>query len=321
MRALCVLLLLFSVGFSQEKLKVGVLSFGTVNWELKTMKDNKFDKKNGVDVEVVKLASKNAVSTALLAKSVDLIVTDFIWVNRQRKKGFDFTFYPYSKAIGAMYARPELNINTLNDLEGKKLGISGGSVDKTWLIMRAFSKYKYNKDLKNMITPTFAAPPILNKKLLDKSLDATINFWHFGAKLKAKGMKKLIGLDDILPQFGIKNDISFIGWTFSEKFASKNKNLINGFLKASYETKQFLNEKDKEWNKIRPFMKAKSDSIFIALKNGYKNGIVKSFGKKNIEDTKKLYSLLAKEGGKKLIGDALVLDEKTFYEFNPNIKW
>jgi len=279
------------------------------------------DKKNGFNLEIVKLASKNAVSTALLAKSVDVIVTDFIWVNRQRSKGFDFSYYPYSKAVGAMYVRPELNINDLEKLAGKKLGVSGGSVDKTWLLMRAYSKYKIGKDLKELVEPTYAAPPILNKKLLDGSLDATINFWHFTAKLKAKGMKKIIGLDDILPEFGITNDISFIGWTFSESFASKNKKLINGFLKASYEAKQLLNSKDEEWNKLRALMRAKEDSIFSSLKAGYKNGIVKSFDKKNIEDSKKLYELLVKEGGEKLVGKAFKLDEKTFYDFNPDIKW
>lgn len=321
MRVFLVLVMAIFIASANEKLRVGVLSFGTVNWELQTIKNNKLDVKNGFDLEVVKLASKNAVSTALLAKSVDVIVTDFIWVNRQRSKGFDFTYYPYSKAVGAMFARPELNINSLEKLDGKNLGVSGGSVDKTWILMRAYSKYKYKKDLKNLVTPTFAAPPILNKKVLDKSLDATINFWHFTAKLKAKGMKKVIGLDDILPEFGIKNDIPSIGWTFSESFAAKNKTLIDGFLKASYESKQLLNFKDEEWDKLRDLMKAKKDSIFAVLKNGYKNGIVKKFDENNIKDTKKLYELLVKEGGQKLVGNAIKLDEKTFYDFNPNIKW
>jgi len=321
MRVLLFLIVSIFLANANNKLKVGVLSYGTVNWELQTIKNNNLDKKNGVNIEVVKLASKNAVSTALLSKSVDVIVTDFIWVNRQRTKGFDFTYYPYSKAVGAMFARPELNIDSLAKLEGKNLGVSGGSVDKTWLLMRAYSKYKYKQDLKDIVKPTYAAPPILNKKLLDKSLAATINFWHFTAKLSAKGMIKVIGLDDILPEFGIKNDISFIGWTFSEGFASKNKNLINGFLKASYEAKQLLNSKDEEWNRLRVLMKAKDDSIFKVLKEGYKKGIVKKFDKNNIEDSQKLYELLVKEGGQKLVADALKLDEKTFYDFNHDIKW
>ncbi len=317
MRVFLLVIMAIFIANASGKLRVGVLSFGTVNWELQTIKNNKLDSKNGFNLEIVKLASKNAVSTALLAKSVDVIVTDFIWVNRQRNKGFDFVYYPYSKVVGSMYARPELNINSLEKLDGKNLGVSGGSVDKTWLLMRAYSKYKYKKDLKDIVNPTYAAPPILNKKLLDKSLDATINFWHFTAKLNAKGMKKVIGLDDILPKLGIKNDISFIGWTFSESFVSQDKKIIDGFLKASSEAKQLLSSNDKEWDKLRTLMKAKKDSIFAVLKDGYKKGIVQKFDENNIKDTKKLYELLVKEGGQKLVGDAIKLDETIFYDFNP----
>ena len=35
------------------KIRVGILKFGTVNWELDTIKHNGFDTANGVDVEMV----------------------------------------------------------------------------------------------------------------------------------------------------------------------------------------------------------------------------------------------------------------------------
>ena len=40
-----------------------------------------------------------------------------------------------------------------------------------------------------------------------------------------------------------------------------------------------------------------------------------------IDDTKKLYELLVKEGSNKLVGDALTLDEKIFYKFDSKIDW
>ena len=108
--------------YSIQKLKVGVLAFGTVNWELDVLKHNNIDKKYGIYLEVVKLASKNAVAIALQSKSVDIIVTDWVWVNRQRASGKDFTFYPYSKAIGSIYTNDE-NIKSLEDLKGKYVGV------------------------------------------------------------------------------------------------------------------------------------------------------------------------------------------------------
>ena len=179
--------------FANDKIKVGVLAYGTVNWELDVLKYNSFDKKYGIDVEVIKLASKNAVSIALQANSVDIIVNDWIWVNRQRASGKKISFYPYSKAVGALYVNDE-KIKSILNLENRKLGIAGGSVDKTWLLFRAYSKNKYKKDLKNILEPVFAAPPILYKKMLDKSLSAAINFWHFNAELDSKGIKRLLGV-------------------------------------------------------------------------------------------------------------------------------
>jgi NitT/TauT family transport system substrate-binding protein len=80
---------LFTNLHALEKLKVGVLAFGTVNWELDVLKHNKLDIKNGFELEVVKLASKNATSIALQSGSVDIIVTDWVWVNTQRANGGD----------------------------------------------------------------------------------------------------------------------------------------------------------------------------------------------------------------------------------------
>lgn len=310
--------------YANEKIKIGVLAYGTVNWELDVLKHNKFDEKYGIDVEVVKLASKNAVSIALQSNSVDVIVNDWIWVNRQRASGKDISFYPYSKAVGALYVNDE-KIKSILDLQNSRLGIAGGSVDKTWLLFRAYTKNKFNKDLKNMLEPVFAAPPILYKKILDKSLPAAINFWHFNAKLESKGIRRLLGVKEILEEFNINSDIPLIGWTFNTQFANKNTKAINSFLQASYETKKLLSSKTlkakEEWNRIKPLMHVKNNVMFTALKDGYIDGIVKNFSKNHIENSQKVFDILYKEGGKSLVGKSISLDEKIFWEFTPNIKW
>lgn len=324
MKKLLILLILFfatSNIYSLEILKVGVLSYGTVNWELDVLKHNKLDEKNGFKLKVIKLASKNAVAIALQAGAVDIIVSDWIWVSRQRAKGSKFTFYPYSKAIGALYVNPSSNINSILDLENKKLGISGGPVDKTWLLFRAYTQLKYKKDLKKMVSETFASPVILNKKVKDHSLDGAINFWHFNAKLKAAGKKRLIGVEDILPEFGIDTAMPLIGWIFEEKFAKRNRTLINGFLQASYESKKILSTSSKEWDRIRPLMRAKKEIVFESLKEGYISGIPKVFAKKEKENSSKIFDILGKVGGSKLVGRSKVLQEGTFWDYKPDIKW
>lgn len=323
MKILSLILCIFFTSniYALEKLRIGVLAFGTVNWELETIINNNLAKKYGIELVIKKLASKNAVSIALHAGAVDIIVSDFIWVSRQRAEGKDFTYYPYSKAIGGLYIRPELKASSLLDLKDKNIGISGGPVSKTWLIARAYSKLKYKKDLINIINPTFASPIILNKKVLDSSLDGAINFWHFNAKLKAKGMKNILSMKTMLKAFDIHSEFPLIGWVFSQKFAQNNKTLINSFLQASYEAKKLLNDDLTQWNKIKEKMKVKDEKTFMALVNGYKDGIPKIFSQNEKDASKKVFKILARIGGSKLVGKSTTLQEGTFWEFTPNIKW
>ena len=82
------------------------------------------DKKYGVNVEIVQLASKNAAAVALQGKSVDLIVTDWFWVSRQRSQNRMFSFIPHSMAAGGLMVSSNSNIDNINDLKGKKIGIA-----------------------------------------------------------------------------------------------------------------------------------------------------------------------------------------------------
>ncbi len=301
---------------AQENLRIGVLAFGTVNWELDVLKHHNLDKKYGFDLDVVELASKNAQLVSLQSKDVNMIVNDWIWVNTQKVKGKNFSFYPYSKATGTLLVNENSNINTLLDLKGKHLGIAGGVYDKTWLLFRAYSKSKYDIDLKDIVNPLFASAPILYKKMQDDSLQAAINFWHFNAKLESKNIKALIEISEILKELDIQKDVSFVGWTFDTKFANENKDLINAFLKASKESKEILKNSDEEWNRIKEQMSVKNDKEFEALKNGYKKGIIEEFDENSIGDLQKVFKILLKEGGEKFVEDSTSLDNSIFWNFD-----
>ena len=320
---LLLLLLFFVINiYAQDKLRVGVLAYGTVNWELDVLKQNGLDKKNGFELEIVELASKNAQLIALQSKDVDVIVNDWIWVNTQRASGKDFTFYPYSKASGTLIVNTNSNIKSLEDLKGKELGIGGGNFDKTWLLLRAYSKSKYKFDLKDMVNPVFASSPIINKKMEDGSLEAAINYWHFNAKLESKNIKPLIEIKDVYKEFGIKDEVSFVGWTFSRNFAMQKKDLINSFLEASYESKKILNENNQEWDRIKKIMDVNNDKDFEALKNGYRAGIIKEFdATKDLGDLRKVFKILLEEGGEELVGKSTILEEETFWNFDSKVKW
>lgn len=297
-----------------EPIRVGVLKFGTVNWVLDVIKHHQLDKKRGVDLQVVPLGSKNATHVAIQGGAADMIVSDWIWVTRQRAENRDYTFVPYSNAVGTLMVAPKSGIQSLADLEGRKLGVAGGPVDKTWLLLRAYTQKKQGKDLAEWIKPSFAAPPLLNQLALRGDLDGALNFWHYTARLKASGFKPLVSLPQVLSELGIERPIPIIGWVFSEQWASEHNVAMHGFLKAVEDAQDLLVESDEEWQRIRPKMKAENDLIFSTLKDAFRKGVPQCFGEDEKQAARSTFAILAQLGGKKLVGKSTELKEGTFWK-------
>lgn len=295
------------------KIKIGALKFGTVNWLLETIKNNDLAKKNGVDLEIVELSGKDASQVALQGKAVDIVVTDWLWVTRLRSEGTPYTFAPYSNAVGSLMMNPKVGAKSIADLQGKKIGVAGGAVDKSWLLMRAYSQKEIGKDLKDVVEPQFGAPPLLNELALKGDLDGVITFWNYAAPLKAAGFDTLMPLPEVLKVLGVDRPLPLIGWVFDEKWADANKATVQGFLKATEEAQQILLSSDEEWTKLRPMMKAEEDKLFTELRDLYRAGIPKCFGKAEQDASAKAFTLLAGLGGSELVGEAKELAAGTFW--------
>ncbi len=297
----------------QPLIRVGVLKFGTVNWELDVLEHHRLGAKYGVNVKVIPLASKNSSSVALQGGAVDVIVTDWIWVSRMRAEGRNYTFFPYSMTVGALYVRPDAGINSLANLQGKKLGIAGGSVDKSWLLLRAYARAKLGLRLAKTAEPTFAAPPLLNQLMLKGDLPAVLNFWHYGARLEAAGMQSLIRVTDLIRGLGIEAEVPLLGWVFDEQWAEAHRTAVEGFLRASYAAKRLLAASDTEWERLRPLTKAEDDVTLIALRDAYRAGIPQRFSDAEIAAADAVFAILAREGGEKLVGKSDALSRGTFW--------
>jgi len=246
--------------------------------------------------------------------AIDVIVSDWIWVARQRADGKPFTFAPYSLAVGAVMVAPDAGVKSVADLAGKRFGVAGGPVDKSWLLLRAYSKKKSGTDIADAISPEFAAPPLINKMMMKGDLDAVVNFWHFGARLEAAGMKPLIQVADILPELGVDGPIPLLGWVFDREWALKNPNTVDAFLKATYRAKRRLLDSDEEWERIRDLTKAEDDKTFFALRDTWRAGVPKSFGEAEMARAAAAYEIMAEIGGEKLTGEAKEISKGTFWE-------
>jgi NitT/TauT family transport system substrate-binding protein len=107
--------------------------------EIDTIDHYGLDAANGFDIAVQGMAGSSAAQVALQGGEADLIVSDWIWVARQRAAGMDYVFLPNSKAVGGLMEPAESAATTLADLRGGKIGVAGGPLDKSWIILRAYA--------------------------------------------------------------------------------------------------------------------------------------------------------------------------------------
>lgn len=294
------------------KLKIATQLAGTVNWEITTIKTNGLDKANGFAIEVMDVDAGPAAQIAMLAGEADVIVSDWLWVARQRAEGRDLVFIPYSRAVGALHVKADSPVTSLADLKGKTIGVAGGPVDKSWLILRAYAKQTLGMDLSTETSQTFGAPPLIFEAAMSGKVDGAVNFWHFGAKMEAGGMRSLITVVDAGKALGLDANTPLLGYVVSGKLAKERPALVNGLVKASRAAKDILARDDAAWEAIRPLMNAKTDKQFEALKAGFRAGIP-SEGAVDLASAQKMLEIMVSLGGKDLMGKATTLPTGVFF--------
>ncbi len=307
-------LLLAGSSFATDKttIKIGVLAFGTVDWELSALQNDPKTASADFQLQVQRLANPEAGKIALQSGAVDMIVTDWIWVSRMRAGGADFSFYPYSNTSGALMVAKDSPIHSLQDLKGKKLGIAGGELDKNWLLLQALAQQE-QLDLDKDVEKVYGAPPLLNEQLKQKRVDAVLNYWHFAARLEAEGYRQIIDGKGILKALGVTENAPGIGYVFKHSWTMSHKNAVNQFLQASQQAKTQLCSVDAAWQKIIPLTQTNDPATQAKLRQRYCEGRIEHWGENEQQAASRLYGLLRNLSNKQLTGNAENLQPGTFW--------
>ena len=319
-RAIAVMCVMFCaplvIAAESNVVRVGVLKFGTVNWELKSMQHHGLDTANGFELEIVPFAGGDATRIALLGGEVDVIVSDWLWVSRQRAEGRDFTFVPYSSSVGAIMVPGDSDIKSMADLKGKNIGVAGGPLDKSWLLLQGMARQENDLNLATENDIAFGAPPLLAEKARDGELDAVLNYWHFNARLEAEGFRRLVSAEDAANALGSSGPVASIGYVFREQWAQDG--LAAGFIKASRETKQIMNDSDEEWDRLSSSGAIKdSPEALLVLRDRFREGIPSREHDDEVSDAGVIYGVLSELGGRKLVGNAMQMADGTYWDGAP----
>ncbi|MCY0096504.1 ABC transporter substrate-binding protein [Hoeflea sp. J2-29] len=292
-------------------IRAATLKIGTVNWELDTITRHGFDVDNGFRLEMQPYADNGATRVAVAGGEADMFVADWIWVAQQRAEGRDYVFIPYSKAVGGLVVSNDSTARTLADLAGRKIGIAGGPVDKSWLILQAYAVQEFGMDLAAETEQVFGAPPLIMKAAFSGEIDGAINFWHFLAKMKAGGMRQLISVEEATAALGLDPDVPLLGYVLRESFIAENPGIAKALYSASRNAKELLRSDDAAWDEIRPQMNASNDAQFETLRDDFRAGIPDP-GSVNTESAGQLLELMAELGGERLVGNATTLPDGLF---------
>jgi NitT/TauT family transport system substrate-binding protein len=299
-----------------DTIRITAQKTGTFAWELDVIRAHRLDKQRDLIIETTELASPEAGKIALRGGAADIILSDWLWVSRERALGAKLVFYPYSSALGAVMVRPSSPIRTLADLRGKKLAVAGGPIDKSWLLVQAALKQD-GIDLKATATLAYGAPTLLAEKTLLGEMDATLNYWNICADLEAKGLRRVADVADVLPKLGVAGRPAMVGYVFDEGWARSHAQALARFLAAAHEAKEILAASDAEWERIAPLTGVRDRQALTVHRDRYREGIPRRPIAEEEADARVLYRILARQGGAELVGPATELAPGTFFSPPP----
>jgi NitT/TauT family transport system substrate-binding protein len=318
--ALCLALVAGLPARAADKLRLGVQASGTFGWEIAVARSHGLDRQADLDLETVELATTDAGKIALAGGGADLILSDWLWAARERSLGTDMLFYPHSTALGAVMAQKSTKDGGAfarpADFVGKKLGVAGGPLDKSWLMLQAWA-LRQGVDLKARADIVFAAPPLLAEKLGQGELDAALEFWPYAARLQAQGFARVVDMAEVERDLGAKGPVIVTGYVFRDSFAARNGPALARFFDMMTKAKSLIADDDAAFAEIAPKVAAiagSSDPATLALfRQYYRQGIPTRPLADDIADADAIFGVLAKIGGPKLVGSAEKLDRSVFY--------
>lgn len=289
------------------------IKFGSVSWLIETIRAQGLDKKHGLDLQVLEVAAGTAGPVALLSGDADVIVSDWTWALRQRAKGYDLKFAPYSSALGSLVVPAGSPVKSLADLKGKKIGVAGSGIDKSWLLLRAYSRKVLGDDIAKIAQPVFGAAPLVTEEFRNGRLDAVLNFWTYAARLTGSGSRQVLSMADVIQALNVNPPPALVGFVWSEKATREKGVPVEKLLAAADDANAALKSSDAAWEHLRPLVQPASDAELAAIKAYYRSGITDGWDAAQTASAEKLTKLLIDLGDAELVGDGARFDASLFY--------
>jgi len=160
------------------KIKIGYMPF-TTNWPVFTAVEKGFFKEEGLDVELISFNSGPDAANALIKGEISsqVINTFSDLFNIETRSSGLYKIYALQQSSDkghseTLLARSSSDIKTIEDLKGKKIGITPGSFTESLVKLAYKDKLDFSKD----VTLVKLAPPIQLSSLESGQIDALLAY-------------------------------------------------------------------------------------------------------------------------------------------------
>ena len=99
-------------------------------------------------------------------------------------------------------------------------------------------------------------------------MQGAINFWNFGARMEAAGMKTLLPIGDAAAALGLDPQTPLLGYVVRGEVLKASPDLAGKIATASRMAKEKLAADPVAWDRIRPMMNAATRQGFRGAEGG-----------------------------------------------------
>lgn len=289
-----------------QALSVGVLK-GTQFFPIAAMQSKSLEKKYGLDLKIIPMASPAAIHIAITGHQVDAAFSTWQTYAVGRSKGADpLLIAPVNYYVNGIIVKKDSPAKSLKDLVGKKLGTSYGPGHGTALMLQYAAKREFGLDLNLQIEMREAATPLLLGLLEKGELDAVyLGEPNLTKSLAGGKYKQIWDVDETFKKLGKAVPLQLCVVTTDLAMKTK-KEALKKFVAAYTEAKNILATDDQIWPELAKEVNLKGDEEVGLLKKSLQSSYVQTWNKSFVDSELKLnYEIADLQKGVKFIPDKI----------------
>jgi NitT/TauT family transport system substrate-binding protein len=284
---------------------------GSPRYLLYTIKRFGFDHDHGfhLDVQLVSDALEDGIETVeaqLQEGHADLIDIDYISIARERSEGADIVaFHPYGRTVGGLVAPEDSDIEGLEDLSGKRIGVVR-RLDKNWILTRAACREYHDFDPDETATPVEAGSKVeLTRMIEDGDVDAGFQFWQIIPEITETGpFENVLPVADLVQRLSeTDNKLPIAAFLTSGEYLDEQTETVRAFADAYRDAVDKLVEDDEIWEEISEKLMTYDDpAVMRAVRDGWRDMVVRDWDKESVDGMYRLFDHLKSVAGAEALG-------------------